>query len=125
MTRYRVPLYILIGLVIGIGLGLYVGWVTWPTEFTDANPAVLQATYQQDYVQLIADAYASDHDLSMAQSRLQDISSNGETVLLDVLTNKVLAEADESEIQRLVQLAHDLGLSSPAMAPFLSGEPTP
>jgi hypothetical protein len=124
MARYRVLFYILIGLMIGITLGLTIGWIAWPTEFTDANPAVLQATYQQDYAQLIADAYAVEGSLPAAQKRLEDLGVNHDTILLNVLTNKVLAEADEAEILRLVRLASDLGLSSPAMAPFLPVEPS-
>ena len=56
MSRLRPLLIIVVGLVLGIGLGLYLGWEAWPTEFTDANPSVLQETYRQDYVRLIATA---------------------------------------------------------------------
>ncbi len=123
MNRYRNPLFLIIGLAAGISLGLYLGWVIWPTEFTDANPSVLQASYQQEYVQLIADAYAADNqDLSTARRRLNELGGNSDELLLDTITDAILSEADDGEIRRLVRLASDLGLSSPAMTPFLPAE---
>ena len=50
---------------------------------------------------------------------LDDQSEDETAVLLDALTDKVLANADEAEIRRLVQLAIDLDISSPVMTPFL------
>ena len=67
MKRLPTPIFILLGLVIGVGLGLAIGWVFWPTEFTDANPTVLEDRYRRDYVQLIADGYAMDNNLPLAQ----------------------------------------------------------
>lgn len=120
MARFRILIFLLIGWIIGTGVGLYIGWIAWPTEFTDANPSVLQESYQHDYVQMIADTYALDNNLPAAQNRLNDLGSSGNTVLLDTLTDKVLADAAEAEIRRLVRLADDLGLSSPVMTPFLT-----
>ena len=120
MTRFRILIFLLLGLAMGTGLGLAVGWIVWPTEFTDANPSVLQKTYRDDYVQMIADTYALDNDLAAAQSHLNELGSNPNAILLETLTDKVLADANETDIRRLVQLASDLGLSSPVMVPFLT-----
>lgn len=125
MNRLRIPLFILIGLGIGIALGLLIGWVLWPTEFTDANPAVLQETYRHDYAQMIADGYALDGNLPAAQQRLNDLGDDPEAELLAAITDKVLADGDEAEIRRMVQLAADLGLSAPVMGPFLPEETSP
>ena len=123
MNRYRNPFVLIIGLAVGIGLGLYLGWTVWPTEFTDANPAVLQEGYRQDYVQLIADSYTADsYDLVTARRRLNELGGNHDQLLLDSITDAILSEADDGEIRRLVRLASDLGLSSPAMSPFLPAE---
>jgi len=125
MMRFRILVFLLVGLAIGSGLGLAVGWIVWPTEFTDANPAVLQDDYRNDYVQMIADAYALDNDLPAAQARLNEFGSNPNAILLETITDKVLADANETDIRRLVQLASDLGLTSPVMAPFLTQGATP
>jgi hypothetical protein len=119
MSRLRPFLTVIIGLALGIGLGLYLGWVAWPTEFTDANPSVLQDTYRHDYVRLIATAYTADNNLPAAQQRVASLGVDGRDVVLTVTLETILQGGDEAEIRQLVQLAADLGLSSPAMTPYL------
>ncbi len=122
MARLRPFLIILLGMALGVGLGLYLGWEVWPIEFTDANPAVLQAGYQQDYVRMTAAAYAADGDLGAAQARVASLGPDGNETVLSVTLDAILAGGDEAEIRRLVKLAADIGLSSPAMTPYLPDE---
>ncbi len=119
MARLRSLLFIALGLAIGVGLGLYLGWVAWPTSFADAAPSILQENYRQDYARMIAAAYAADDDLAAAQRRIDSLGADGRTHLLSVALDAILLGQDEAEIRRLVQLATDLGLSSPAMTPYL------
>lgn len=119
MNRFRFLLFLLVGLGLGIGLGLVTGWVIWPTEFTDANPAVLQDRYRHDYVQMIADGYALDGDLTLARRRLTAVAPTPQDALLPAITDKALADSDAEAIQRMAILARDLNISSPVMAPFL------
>ena len=119
MSRLRPLLIIIIGLALGIGLGLYLGWEAWPTKFTDANPSVLQETYRHDYVRLIAAAYTADNNLSAAQKRVTDLGFDGQDVVMAVTLDTILQGGDEAEIRQLVRLAAGLGLSSPAMTPYL------
>ena len=123
MKRLPTPIFILLGLVIGVGLGLAIGWVFWPTEFTDANPTVLEDRYRRDYVQLIADGYALDNNLPLAQQRIGDLGEDGEAYLLQVLIEMILRQDDEAAIRRLTRLANDIGQYTPAMAPYLSATP--
>lgn len=114
-----------VGLAVGIGLGLYLGWVAWPTEFTNANPSVLQESYRRDYLNMIATAYALDNDLPAAQQQIASLGANGPQFLLDTTIDLILLPGDEAEIRRLVQLAADLEMSSPAMLPYLPATPEP
>jgi len=122
MKHLPTPIFILLGLAIGIGLGLAIGWVFWPTEFTDANPTVLEDQYRRDYVQLIADSYALDNNLAAAQQRINDLGEDGPQYVLQVLIEMILRQDDEAAIRRLARLANDIGQYTPAMAPYL---PTP
>jgi hypothetical protein len=119
MARLRPFLIVMLGLAVGIGLGLYLGWVAWPTSFTDAAPSILQESYRQDYVRMIAAAYAADNDLPAAQKRVADLGPDGRDLLLSVTLDTILQGQDEAEIRRLVQLAVAMGLTSPAMTPYL------
>jgi hypothetical protein len=109
-----------LGLLFGIGLGLFLGWVVWPTEFTEADPTILEEQYQQDYTVMIASAYALDGDLAAARRRLDSLGKeDSEAWLLEQVVAHILENVDQTEIRQLVRLANDMGLSSPAMTPFL------
>lgn len=123
MNRLPTPIFILLGLAIGVGLGLAVGWVFWPTEFTDANPTVLEDRYRRDYVQLIADSYALDNNLAQAQQRIGELGEDGPEYVLQVLIEMILRQEDDGAIRRLTRLANDIGQYTPAMAPYLPVTP--
>jgi hypothetical protein len=122
MARLRIPFLILLGLGLGVGLGLYLGWVAWPTEFTNANPAILETSYKQEYILMIADTYAADNNLPAAQRRINSLGPQANDLLIDLMLDAILLQQDNGEIARLVRLADHLGLYSPAMEPYL---PTP
>ena len=110
---------ILVGLALGAGLGLLLGWVVWPTEYTDAEPIILQDAYRQDYLRMIAVAYGADGDLETAVTRLNSLGPNGADQLFSLMLDAILAGEAEAEIRQLVKLADALGFTSPAMLPYL------
>ncbi len=118
----RVIGLILIGMAAGAGLGLYLGWVAWPTEFDEANPAVLEESYRDEYILMTATVYAADGDLNNARSRIASLGQQGQDALFNLTLNKILQGENETEIRQLVHLAADLGLNSPAMSPYLDME---
>lgn len=123
MKRLPTPIFVLLGLAIGVGLGLAIGWVFWPTEFTDANPTVLEDRYRRDYVLLIADSYALDNNLAAAQQRIEELGEDGPQYVLQVLIEMILRQDDEGAIRRLTRLASDIGQYTPAMDPYLPATP--
>ena len=112
-----------VGLAIGIGLGLYIGWFAWPVEYRDANPTVLQDSYRQDYILMIATAYGVDGDLERAEQRLDELGTNGRNLVLDSLLDMVVREAPETELLQVARLGRDLGLTSPAIERYTGAEP--
>ena len=112
--------FISLGLLAGVLLGLYLGWIAWPTEFTDANPAVLAEPYKQDYLTMVAAVYAADGDLPAAQQRLAALGKGGQEFLNSFVLDQILQGRRDEELRQLAQLAHDLGLDSPALQPYLN-----
>ncbi|MFW6183833.1 MAG: hypothetical protein ACOC8X_08545 [Chloroflexota bacterium] len=123
MRNWVRPLvWIGLGLLLGAALGLYLGWVAWPTEFVEANPTILEEEYRRDYTLMIAHAYALDGDLDAARIRLASLEQEApDQWLLTQTVDAILSGRDEQTIiLPLVRLSRDLGLNSPAMAPYLA-----
>jgi len=60
----------LIMIGVGVGLGLLYGWVVNPVEYVDTTPESLRADYRTDFVLMVAELYAADHNVSYAAQRL-------------------------------------------------------
>ncbi|MFO7538234.1 MAG: hypothetical protein R6X32_09265 [Chloroflexota bacterium] len=118
--------WIMLGLAVGTGLGLYYGWDVAPTEFTNATPAMMQAEYQRDYLLMIAAAYDHSSDLATAERRLNKLGTTADSRLFDLMLDQILRDEDEQRIRQLVYLVADLDVGySPAMDVYLNnrGEP--
>ena len=121
----RAFLFLLMGFLLGGALGLYLGWVVYPTQLVNVTPAELTPALQDDYLRLIAATYAQDGDFTAVQSRLAALRRPdlNEWVLRQTV-DTILAGEDEAEIRQLVTLATSLGLDSPAFVPYHSAPPT-
>jgi len=118
--------YVVLGIALGAGLGLYLGWVAWPTEFTGATPAVLSDEYRREYAHMTAVSYANDGDLQTARARVASLNWEDDNAYYFTITmDAILRGDDETAIRQLVQLADALGYQSPAMDPFLPVEEQP
>ncbi len=118
----RIVLWLAAGAALGLVAGFLVGWVIWPLEFTEADPTVLEESFQRDYTVMIAAAYDLDGDLVAARRRLASLGKDDvDKWLLTVAVDHILGQEDEGEIRHLVRLASDLGLESPVMAPYVPG----
>ncbi len=118
----RVIGWLAIGLFLGASLGLLLGWVVWPTEFTEADPTVLEEKYQLDYTLMIASTYWIEEDIGSARQRLESLGQEDYIGWFRRVTiDHILNGADESQIRHLVKLSADLGIYSPAMEPYWPG----
>ena len=116
----RTVIWIGLGILVGAGLGLLVGWVLWPLEYTEADPSILEDDYQRDYTLMIASAYSLERDLDLANKRLRSLgTADPEAWLLTVTVDHILQYGDEIESRNLVELAGMLGLYSPVMDPYI------
>ena len=118
----RVIGWIALGLLLGAGLGLLLGWVVWPTQFTEADPTVLEENYQREYTLMTASTYWMDEDLGSARRRLESLGREDYLSWYRRVTiDHILNGAEETQILHLVKLAADLGIYSPAMEPYWPG----
>jgi hypothetical protein len=102
-------LLLLGGTVLGVLVGAWYGWSVSPVTYTGTSPDQLRAEYQADYVLMVAETYAADHDLGQAAVRLSRLGQADLAGLVrrvaDAYTAAGYPEADRN---RLNDLARDL-----------------
>ncbi len=114
----------LAGLALGIALGLLVGWVLWPVQYTNTAPAQLRQDYRNDYILMVAAAYRVEGNPDAARERLARLDPEQPTRPLVELTETLIAQNGRpGDIAMLVRLAEALGATTPAMGPYLGGAP--
>lgn len=68
--QFKKPLVVGIAtLILGILLGLVVGWGLWPVKWYDASPANLHAGYREWWARMAVESYQVDKDPEIAKSR--------------------------------------------------------
>jgi len=114
---------LLVGLAIGAGMGLMIGWWLWPVQYTNTAPTELRADYRDEYIYIVAQAYQVENDLTLARERLAHLSAGNPAAPLVELTERLIQRGAASDaILVLTELAHDLGVETARMAPYLRGE---
>ncbi len=116
----RILAWLSLGLILGAALGLFLGWVAWPLEISEADPAAMDESFQIDYTLMIASSYSENNDLLTARSRLNSLAKEDLGLwVLGLTVDHILNGESEADIVRLVKLANDLGQYSPIMEPYL------
>lgn len=99
-----------IGFVVGFGLALAYAWLLSPVRYVETAPGSLRDSYRQDYLALIAAAYAGTGDLDRAEARLSLFELEDPVDQLTALAQERLAEqGQETTARALARLAADLG----------------
>jgi len=113
---------LLIGVLLGLGLGFLFGWGLWPVQYYDTSPAQLRADYQDEYLRLVALSYQVERDLPQARTRLAVMGYSAPFPQLVARIETWIAEgSSQAFLEPFIELAHDLGVDTPAMHPYLQG----
>ncbi len=116
------PIYLLTGLVLGLGLGLLISLVLSPIRYVDTSPASLSAQYKDSYRLLIAQAYQSDGDLVRARQRLALLDDANSLDALTAQAQQLVSDPNGEEAARqLAALAAALSAPVTATPPISTG----
>jgi hypothetical protein len=85
-------LFLVTGLVLGIGIGLAVAWGLSPVRYVDTTPASLRIDFKDDYRYMIASAYTASGDLPRARARLTVLADGDSAKTLGAQAQRMLAE---------------------------------
>ncbi len=123
----RATLLILVAaLAVGISLGLYIGWVAAPVQYVDTAPKTLQRAFKDDYILMIATAYAGDGDVAAARGQLDSLGLGNPTVAVSAAEERLAAAGlPETDQQHLSTLARALDASAGAAATAAATTPAP
>ena len=101
-------------LALGVALGLYGGWVLAPVEYVDTGPDTLQQVYKDDYLLMLATAYAGDGDLAAARGGLSGLGLTESQTALSATADRLSAAGyPAQDLQRLNALAEALAEAEP------------
>lgn len=99
----------IVAIAVGVGVGLFYGWVIRPVEYVDTSPNTLRIDYKTDYVLMVAEAYEAEGDLENAVQRLTFL---GEASLVDLVTKAMIfAESvgyTDTDLAKMQNLLSDL-----------------
>ncbi|MFK7805210.1 MAG: hypothetical protein AB8G95_26495 [Anaerolineae bacterium] len=117
------------GLLLGLIIGFYLGWVVLPVELVDVTPADLETEFQDDYLRLIASTYAAEQNIDQASSRIGSLGrADWPDWLLQETIDQILIDPAGSETVHMVNLSRAMGIDSPAfdqvVSPVSLDEPT-
>ncbi len=123
----RTTLVILVAaLAVGIGLGLYLGWVVSPVQYVDTAPNTLQRAFKDDYILMIATAYAGDGDVAAARAQLDSLGLGNAPVAVSAAEQRLAAAGlPETDQRHLSTLARALDTQAGPAATSTAAPPTP
>jgi hypothetical protein len=64
----RFLLSLVIALLIGAGIGLYLGWVQFPVQYVNSPASALAEPYRDDYTVMVAAGYLAENDPAAAMT---------------------------------------------------------
>ncbi len=113
------------GAAVGFLLGLVIGIYVMPVRYTDTDIGNLQTAQKDDWVAMVSDAYALDHNLDDARQRIYRLDGDPAAAV------RYVAEVAQRAIDRngptarnIAELAIALGAGTPAIRSYLQSNPT-
>lgn len=110
---------LVIGLVGGLMLGIFLGWVVVPVEYVNSPIRALSPQYKDEFTVMIASGYIADGDALGAVERLRALGVDNVPAYVQDITERYITNSrDVDQIRRLVALAEGLGRLTPPMENF-------
>jgi hypothetical protein len=116
----RTLIAIVLGLTVGIGIGVTVGWF-FPLTTVKTTPSSLSLDWQADWILMTAQAFSLDGDLDLAKQRLALLGTGDPGARVAQRGEQAIAEGLPSNyIGALARLAAALQVRTEALSPYLS-----
>jgi hypothetical protein len=119
----RILISLLAGGVLGLGIGLFLGWVQFPVITVNSGMQALSRVDKDRYTVMVAQGFIYDGDLAEAQRRLQPLGGGSIPTYVRDVTERFISESgsgSDKDIRALVALAGALGNLTPPMQAFVA-----
>jgi len=98
-------LFFVLSIAVGVGLGLYYGWVISPLQYVDTTPSTLRADFRADYTLMVAETFQHDQNIETAARHLAILGSQAPAQLAsDALNFAQQNKFDPADIALLQNL---------------------
>ena len=118
----RSVVVLIIGGLIGLGVGLYLGWVQFPVQTINAPLSLLSPDNKLVYIEMAAEGYQTSGDLAEATREIAQLSVPDVGIYVRQLTENMIttgSPAQATQIRALSRLAAALGQGTTLMQPYL------
>lgn len=116
---------LLIGVLIGLIVGVFLGWEQFPVEYTNSSLSALAPHYQEEYTLMVAEGYQHDRDVNAALARLRPLEEENIPTYVRDLTERYISQSSvpvipedyslDQMIQVMVSLSEAFGWLTPLM----------
>jgi hypothetical protein len=117
MRSRRVVRFIWFGIsiLVGIAVGLLIGWSLLPVEYANTSPDSLRSDYRVDYILMVAEIYDKGGDIDAAVDWLDPLEGDHAVRM----TQQAALDARDmgyeiADLELIVQLAQALSIAVPS-----------
>ncbi len=111
---------LLIGVLIGLVVGVFLGWEQFPVEYTNSSLSALAPQFQEEYTVMVAEGYQHDRDIEAALERLRPLQKDNIFSYIQDLTERYISQSNIPAIGPMVALAEAVGRLTPVMESYRS-----
>ena len=126
MKRFVIAL--VIGGLLGLVLGVYLGWVQFPVQTINSSIRSLSPAEKDSYTVMVAEGYELDGNVAEAIQRLQLLGVADVPGYVRSVAERYISangSGDATDIRHLVALAQALHVLTPPMGAFAMPTETP
>mgnify|MGYP001317738385 CR=1 FL=1 len=118
---------LLVGLLVGLSTGVFLGWGPFPVEYRNSPLAALAPRYQEEYTLMVAEGYQVDRDIEAALERLRPLGKPNTIDYVIELTERYISQSNIPAIPVMVALVEALigPENLPAIMQLYRPTPTP
>ena len=115
-----------LGLFVGLALGIALGWFVFPVTYINGDIAYLRSAQKDDWVNMVAAAYALDGNIADAKQRVNRLDGDPAAASRYVAdaAQRAIDRQDARNARNVAALAAAIGAGTPGIRQYLQAAGT-